>query len=65
MGFPGGSAIKSPLTNAGDTGSVLGLEKNHLEEEIATHCSILAWSVPWPEEPGGLQTMLSQGTGHD
>ena len=28
-----------------------------LEEEIATHCSIIAWKIPWTEEPGGLQSM--------
>ena len=28
-----------------------------LEEEMATHSSILAWTIPWPEEPGGLQSM--------
>ena len=31
-----------------------------LEKEMATHCSILAWSIPWTEEPGGLQSMGSQ-----
>ena len=31
-----------------------------LEEEMATHSSILAWRIPWTEEPGGLQTMGSQ-----
>jgi len=30
-----------------------------LEEEIATHSSILAWEIPWTEEPGGLQSMRS------
>ena len=29
-------------------------QKDALEEEMATHCSILAWEVPWTEEPGGL-----------
>ena len=28
-----------------------------LEEEMATHSSILAWEIPWPEDPGGLQSM--------
>ena len=28
-----------------------------LEREMATHCSILAWKIPWTEEPGGLQSM--------
>ena len=31
-----------------------------LEEEMATHCSILAWEIPWTEEPGGLQSVGSQ-----
>ena len=31
-----------------------------LEEEMATHCSILAWKIPWTEEPDGLQPMGSQ-----
>ena len=31
-----------------------------LEKEMATHSSILAWSIPWTEEPGGLQSMGSQ-----
>ena len=36
-----------------------------LEKEMATHCSILAWKMPWTEEPGGLQSMGSQRVGHD
>ena len=36
-----------------------------LEEEMATHSSTLAWEIPWTEEPGGLQTMGSQRTGHN
>ena len=36
-----------------------------LEEEMATHHSILAWRIPWTEEPGGLQFMGSQTAGHD
>ena len=35
-----------------------------LEKEIATHSSILAWKIPWTEEPGGLQSMGSQRVGH-
>ena len=31
-----------------------------LEEEMATHSSVLAWEIPWTEEPGGLQSMGSQ-----
>ena len=32
---------------------------------MATHSSIFAWKIPWTEEPGGLQSMRSQGVGHD
>ena len=42
----------------------LGLE-DPLEEGMATHSSILAWSIPWTEEPGGLQSLGSQRVGHD
>ena len=36
-----------------------------LEKEMATHCSILAWKIPWTEELGGLQSMGSQRVRHD
>ena len=36
-----------------------------LEKGMATHSSILAWRIPWTEEPGGLQSMGSQRVGHD
>ena len=36
-----------------------------LEEDTATHSSILAWRIPWIEEPGGLQSIGSQRVGHD
>ena len=36
-----------------------------LEEGIATHSNILAWRIPWAEEPGGLQFIGSQRVGHD
>ena len=36
-----------------------------LEKEKATHSSILAWRIPWAEEPGRLQSMGSQRVGHD
>ena len=56
VGFPGGTVVKNPPASAGDTrdmGSILGQE-DPLKEEIATHSSILAWEIPWIEEPGGL-----------
>ena len=39
--------------------------KDPLEKEIATHSSILAWRIPWTEEPGGAQSMGSQRARHD
>ena len=36
-----------------------------LEEGVATHCGILAWRIPWTEEPGGLQSVGSQRVRHD
>ena len=36
-----------------------------LEKEMATHSSILAWKIPWMEEPGRLQSMGTQRVGHD
>ena len=36
-----------------------------LEKEMATHSSILAWRIPWTEEPGGPQSTGSQRVGHD
>ena len=57
------SFVKNPPANAGDAGSILGQE-DHLEEEIATRSSILAWKIPWIEEPGGLQSMGSLRVRH-
>ena len=39
--------------------------KDPLEKEKATHCSILAWRIPWTEEPGGLPSLGSHRVGHD
>ena len=54
--FPGGSAGKESTSNAEDVGSIR-VQKNPLEKEIATHSSILAWEMPWTEEPGRLHTV--------
>ena len=62
--FPGGSGGKESAYNEGDLGSVLG-QVDLLEKEMATHSSILAWKIPWMEEPGGLQSMGLQRVGHD
>ena len=42
----------------------LGL-KDPLKKGMTTHSSILAWRIPWTEEPGGLQSMGSQSVGHE
>ena len=40
-------------------------QEDPLEKEMAAHSSILAWRIPWTEEPGGLQSMGSQRVGHN
>ena len=40
-------------------------QEDPLEKKMAIHASILAWRIPWTEEPGGLQFMGSQRVGHD
>ena len=55
-GFACGSLIKNLPAKAGEVGSILG-QDDPLEDEMATHSSILAWRIPWTEEPGGLQSM--------
>ena len=67
LGFPGGSVAKE-LSAVSEMQEMqvwsLGQE-DPLEEEMTTHCSILAWKIPWTEEPGGLQSMGSQRVGYD
>ena len=59
-GFPSGSDGKESASSVGD----LGWE-DPLEKGMATHSSILAWRIPWTEEPGGLQSVGSQRVGHN
>ena len=64
---PGGSVVEKPPANAEmmDTWvRSLGRE-DPLEEEMASHSSVLAWRIPWTGEPGGLQSMGLQRVGHD
>ena len=59
--------VKNRLAYAGDArkvGSVLGQE-DPMEEAMAAHSSILAWGIPWTEEPGRLQSTGSQRVGQD
>ena len=64
MGFPDSSDSKESACNVGDLGLVPGWGRSP-GEGMATHSSILAWRIPWREEPGGLQSMGSQRVGHD
>ena len=63
MGFPGGSDGKESARQETWV-QFLGWE-DPLEEGMATHSSILAWRIPWTEEPGGLQFMGLQRVRHD
>ena len=64
MGFPDGSDGKESACSVGTQVWSLGQEVP-LEKGMATHSSILAWRIPWREEPGGLQSMGLQRVGHD
>ena len=59
MGLPDASSGKELGCNEGDPGSVPGQEDS-LEEGTATDSSILAWRIPWTEEPGGLWSHKTQ-----
>ena len=63
MGFPGGSDGEEFACNAGDPGSTPRSD-GPLEEGMATHSSIIAWRIPWTEEPGGLQSTGSLRVRH-
>ena len=56
MVFPGGSVEKNLPAKQETQVRSLNLEDS-LEKEMATHCSILAWEIPWKEEPRGLQSL--------
>ena len=62
--FPGGSDGKESATMWETRVRSLGQE-DPLEKEMTTHSSLLAWKIPWMEEPGGLQSMGSLRVGHD
>ena len=63
-GFPGSSEVKNLHEMQETQVRSLGWE-DPLEKEMAAHSSILAWEIPWTEEPGGLQSMESQRVGQD
>ena len=63
-GFSGGTLVKNSLAVQEMRVQSLGQE-DPLEEEMATHSSILAWKITWTDEPGGLQSIGLQRAGHD
>ena len=57
--------VKNPLAPVGDVRPVRSLgQEDPLEEEMTTHSSILAWKIPWTEEPSGLLSVGSQRVRH-
>ena len=63
-GFSGGSEVKASACNVGDASSNPG-SGSPLEKEMATHSNILAWKIPWREEPGRLPSTGLQRIGID
>ena len=63
-GFSGGSGGKESACQCRDAGSIPSWE-DPLEKGMATHSSILAWRIPWTEDPSGLQSMRLQRVGHE
>jgi len=65
--FPGGARDKEPPANAGDVreAGLIPRSGRSLKKEMATHSSILAWKVPWTEEPDSLQSMGLQRVRHN
>ena len=59
VGFPGGTAVKTPPANAGGVGDMSSIPG------LATHSSMPSWKIPWTEEPGELQSVGSQRVGHN
>ena len=59
--------VKNLPANAGDLRDMVRsiVQEDSLEKEMADHPSILAWRIPWAEEPGGLQSMGSQRIRND
>ena len=65
--IPGGSVVKNlPAMKEMQKMKIQSLgQEDPLEEGMATHSSVLAWRIPWTEEPGRLQSMGSERVRHD
>ena len=59
--------VKNLPANAGDTRAQVRFlgQEGPLEKEMATHSSTLTWEIPWAEDSGRLQSIVSQRVGHD
>ena len=66
-GFPGGLVVRTlpAMWEMQEMWVSSRDQEDTLEEEMATHSSILAWRIPWTEESGGLHSIGSQRVGHD
>ena len=62
--FSGGSDSQESTCNAGYPSSIPGLKRSP-EEGMAIHSSVLAWRIPWAEDPGGVQSIGSHRVRHD
>ena len=67
MSFPGGAVMKNPppVHKMQETWVQSLGQEELLEKKMTTYSSILAWKIPWTEEPGGLQSMGLQRVGQD
>ena len=65
--FPGGSAVRNPpmMQDLQESGFDLWVGKIPMEEDMATHFSILSWRISWTEEPGRLQSIGLQRVEYD
>ena len=63
-GFPLGSVVKNLAAMQETQVQSLGQEDS-LEEDMVTHFSVIAWRIPWTEEPGGLQSIRSHRVTHN
>ena len=64
-GFPAGSVVKNSPAKQETQYEMTVIPRSEWQKQMATHSSILAWEIPWTEEPGGLCSMGLQKAGHD
>ena len=64
-GFPGGTVVENPPARTGDARDSGLIPESGRSPGIGTCSGLLAWRIPWTEEPGGLQSMGTQRIRHD